>query len=109
MNSRRLLPILIAVSLAGCATTVPPLELSRDHPANPLAPEAPPQTLLSPFGDAEPVEPSEDSAAPAMHDHGGHDHGGQPDAGSAESHDGGDAGHGAQRSDGTPHRHGDTE
>ena len=105
MISRQFPPLLIAVSLAGCATSVPPLELSVDHPANPHAPEASPQALLSPFADVEPVGTNEDSAAPAMHDHGAHEEA-QPEPVSPE---GAHAGHGEQDSDDSPHSHGETE
>ncbi len=89
----------VAAVLAGCATTVPPLELSADHPASPHGPQAPLQVLLSPFADVEPVGPNEDSAAPAMPDHGAHQEG-RPEGVSAED---AHAGHGEQGSHGSLH------
>lgn len=105
MISRRLLPILIAATLVGCATIAPRPELSADHPANPHAPEASLQALRSPFADVEPVGTNEESVAPATHDHGARDES-PPEPVSSE---GGHAGHGEHGSDDLLHAHGDTE
>jgi outer membrane protein, heavy metal efflux system len=59
MFLRRLSPVLFVLGLSACAATVPSLQLRSEHPASPLAAEAPPSAVSSTLTQEDPLAAGE--------------------------------------------------
>lgn len=71
MFFRRFLPVLLVLALPACSASVAPLQLTAEHPASPLAAEAPLAAEPSTFAEPSP-RPAASAPAPEPMDHSMH-------------------------------------